>query len=67
MLAEPLWKQEGILYADLDLNETLAAGQLLDAVGHYSRSEVLGLRFNTSARRRKFRTGCRSTHSVCLQ
>ncbi len=49
VLAGPLWKQEGILYADLDLNETLAAGQLLDTVGHYSRSEVLGLRFNTSA------------------
>jgi nitrilase len=48
LLAGPLWKQEGILYADLDLNETLAAGQLLDTVGHYSRPEVLGLKFDTS-------------------
>jgi nitrilase len=48
LLAGPLWKQEGILYADLDLNETLGAGQLLDTVGHYARPEVLGLRFDTS-------------------
>ena len=48
MLAGPLWKQECILYADFDLNETLRAGRLLDIVGHYARSEVLGLRFNTS-------------------
>jgi nitrilase len=48
LLAGPLWKQEGILCADLDLNETLGAGQLLDKVGHYARPEVLGLRFDTS-------------------
>ena len=48
VLAGPLWKQEGILYADLDLSETLRAGQLLDTVGHYARPEVLGLQFNTS-------------------
>jgi nitrilase len=48
LLAGPLWKQEGILYADLHLNETLGAGQLLDTVGHYARPEVLGLRFDTS-------------------
>jgi nitrilase len=48
LLAGPLWKQEGILYADLDLNETLGAGQLLDTVGHYARPEVLGLRLDTS-------------------
>jgi nitrilase len=47
VLAGPLWKQEDVLYADLDLNETRAAGQLLDTVGHYARPEVLGLRFNT--------------------
>jgi nitrilase len=48
LLAGPLWKQEGILYADLNLNETLGAGQLLDTVGHYARPKVLGLRFNTN-------------------
>ncbi len=49
ILAGPLWKEEGILYADVDLSETLAAGQLLDNVGHYARAEVLGLRFNPEA------------------
>lgn len=49
ILAGPLWQEEGILYAELDLNETIAAGQLLDNVGHYARAEVLGLRFNPAA------------------
>ncbi len=49
ILAGPLWKEEGILYAELDLNETIRAGQLLDNVGHYARPEVLGLRFNPAA------------------
>ena len=35
-----------ILYAGVDLNETLTAGRLLDLTGHYARPEVLGLRFN---------------------
>jgi nitrilase len=46
LLAGPLFKEEGTLYADLDLNETIKAAQLLDVPGHYARSEVLGLRFN---------------------
>ena len=46
LLAGPLYKEEAILYADLDLNETVSAGQLMDVVGHYARPEVLGLRFN---------------------
>jgi nitrilase len=48
VLAGPLGNEEAILYADLDLNETIRAGQLLDSVGHYARSEVLGLHFNTA-------------------
>jgi nitrilase len=46
LLAGPVFKDEVILYAEVDLNETLGAGQLLDAVGHYARPEVLALRFN---------------------
>ena len=49
LLAGPLWREEGILHAELDLNDTVGAGQLLDSVGHYSRAEVLGLRLNESA------------------
>lgn len=46
LLAGPLWRDEGILYAELDLNETVGAAQRLDCVGHYARPEVLGLRLN---------------------
>jgi hypothetical protein len=67
ILAGPLWKEEGILYADLDLDETIRAGQVTDSVGHYARPEVLGLRLNTAAqkivttaeRRRRARRGAR--------
>jgi nitrilase len=44
LLAGPVHKEEAILYADLDLNETVMVGQLFDVAGHYSRPEVLGLR-----------------------
>jgi nitrilase len=40
VLAGPLWKEEGILYADLDLNQTVANAQLLDVAGHYGRQDV---------------------------
>ena len=49
VLAGPIWQEEGILYADLDLNETIRASQVIDSVGHYARSDVLGLRLNTAA------------------
>ena len=48
VLAGPLWKEEGILYADLDLNRIVEEHQLLDVVGHYARPDVLGLRFDDS-------------------
>ena len=49
ILAGPLWKEEGILYADLDLNHIVEEHQLLDVVGHYARPDVLSLRFDPSA------------------
>ena len=40
VIAGPLWDQEGILYADLDLRE-VAMGKLdFDVVGHYSRNDL---------------------------
>ncbi|MEM6630288.1 MAG: carbon-nitrogen hydrolase family protein [Bacteroidota bacterium] len=40
ILAGPLWDQEGILYANLDLKE-VAMGKLdFDVVGHYSRNDL---------------------------
>jgi nitrilase len=42
-LAGPLYGEEGILYAELDPTRLLAERQRFDAVGHYSRPDVLGL------------------------
>ena len=42
-LAGPLFGEEGILTAELDLGEVAAARQLLDVAGHYSRPDVFRL------------------------
>lgn len=39
-LAGPLYGEEGLLVADLDLGEVVRGRQLLDVVGHYSRPDV---------------------------
>lgn len=39
-LAGPLEAEEGILYADIDLDEIIKAKRMFDAVGHYSRPDV---------------------------
>jgi nitrilase len=49
VLAGPLYDQEGILYADLDLAE-IARGKLdFDVAGHYARPDVFQLRINERA------------------
>jgi nitrilase len=50
-LAGPLWKEEGILYADLDLGRLVEERQLLDTAGHFARPDVLSLRFDDSPRK----------------
>jgi nitrilase len=42
VIAGPLYDQEGIVEADCDLRVGLHAKRFFDAVGHYSREEVLG-------------------------
>jgi nitrilase len=42
VIAGPLRGEEGILYADCDLRESLRAKRWFDVVGHYAREEVLG-------------------------
>ena len=42
VLAGPLYGEEGILVADCDLRGALAGKRWFDAVGHYSRDDVLG-------------------------
>ena len=39
-IAGPLQKNKEILYADLDLEETVAAKRMFDAAGHYARPDV---------------------------
>jgi nitrilase len=46
VLAGPLYDREGILFADLDLSEVIRARYDFDAVGHYSRPDVLQLLVN---------------------
>jgi nitrilase len=41
MIAGPLYGEEGIVVADCDLREGLHAKRWFDAVGHYSREDVL--------------------------
>src|SRR3954451_3604628 len=42
VIAGPLYDEEGIVIADCDLRATLHAKRWFDAVGHYSREDVLG-------------------------
>ena len=40
ILAGPLEAEEGILYAEIDLDQVIKAKRMFDAVGHYSRPDV---------------------------
>ncbi|MEN8187278.1 MAG: carbon-nitrogen hydrolase family protein [Bacteroidota bacterium] len=40
IIAGPLKEEEGILYADIDLQEIISAKRMFDVVGHYSRPDV---------------------------
>ena len=40
ILAGPLEAEEGILYADIDVQEIIAAKRMFDVVGHYARPDV---------------------------
>ena len=52
LLAGPLWKEEGILYADLEMDQLVEQGQLIDANGHYARPDVLSLRLDATRKQR---------------
>ena len=43
-VTDTLWDQEGVLYATLDMQKVPASRMECDAVGHYSRPDVLDLR-----------------------
>jgi nitrilase len=45
-LAGPLWDEEGVLYADLDMGEVIRARFDFDVTGHYARPDVFRLAVN---------------------
>jgi nitrilase len=49
VIAGPLYGEEGIVFADCDLAEGLSAKRYFDAVGHYSREDVLAGHANATA------------------
>jgi nitrilase len=46
VLAGPLYDQEGILFAELDLGEIVRSKLDFDVVGHYARPDVFQLTVN---------------------
>jgi nitrilase len=48
LIAGPLHNEEGILYADIDIERVAMARRTLDVVGHYSRPDIFTLQVNTN-------------------
>jgi hypothetical protein len=48
LLAGPVVKETGILYAQLDTNRARASRKEFDPTGHYSRPDVFSLNVNTT-------------------
>jgi nitrilase len=46
ILAGPLWDEEGILFAELNLEEVIRAKIDFDVVGHYARPDIFQLKVN---------------------
>jgi nitrilase len=49
IVAGPLRKEMGVLYADIDLGQVGAARRNLDVAGHYSRSDIFRLHINAES------------------
>ncbi len=47
VIAGPLWDEEGILFAELDMDEITKAKVDFDVVGHYARPDVFQLNVNS--------------------
>jgi len=43
VLAGPLWDEEGMLTAEIDINEVIKSKLDFDPVGHYARNDVFSL------------------------
>jgi nitrilase len=51
VMAGPLWDQEGIITAEIDLKATVRGGYDFDPVGHYARSDIFQLKVDTRRQR----------------
>ena len=51
ILAGPLWDQEGVITAEIDLAQIVSASYDFDPVGHYSRPDVFQLVVDTRAKK----------------
>ncbi|GAA4279752.1 carbon-nitrogen hydrolase family protein [Gaetbulibacter aestuarii] len=47
VLSGPLEAEEGILYADIDLDDIIRAKRMFDVVGHYARPDVFDFNFKS--------------------
>lgn len=45
-ITEPLWDKEGIIYADLEMNQVISSKMEFDSIGHYARPDVVSLLFD---------------------
>ncbi len=64
IIAGPLYDKEGILYADLDLEEIVRAKVDFDVVGHYSRPDIFQLIINEQKREPVLRQNFKETHDT---
>jgi aliphatic nitrilase len=51
VVGSPLIDEEGIVYADIDLNKCIQPKQMHDILGHYNRFDIFDLRVNTAPQR----------------
>ncbi|MGV3695983.1 carbon-nitrogen hydrolase family protein [Flavobacterium sp.] len=52
VVGEPLIDEEGIVYADIDLEKCIQPKQMHDILGHYNRFDIFDLRVNTAPTRK---------------
>jgi len=52
LIGQPLIDDEGIVYADIDLEKCIQPKQMHDILGHYNRFDIFDLRVNTAPTRK---------------
>ena len=52
VIGEPLIDEEGMIYAEIDLEKCVQPKQMHDILGHYNRFDIFDLRVNTAPTRK---------------